>query len=137
MVQGNPDTNTPAMTTTEAELALKVSLTPSPLLFVADRKKGTFSKDKHEILFQRFKINYDKEDEIWKKGSVVYRKVRSSSSVYCLMLTRIDSSRTSKRSKKQHWRRNLFHRQTTKERKSLCQEHKWRRKERGKKKPGS
>jgi tRNA(His) 5'-end guanylyltransferase len=38
-------------------------------------KQGTFSKDKHEILFQRFKINYDKEDEVWKKGSVVYRKV--------------------------------------------------------------
>jgi tRNA(His) 5'-end guanylyltransferase len=38
-------------------------------------KQGTFSKDKHEILFQRFNINYDKEDEVWKKGSVVYRKV--------------------------------------------------------------
>lgn len=38
-------------------------------------KQGTFSKDKHEILFQKFKINYDKEDEVWKKGSVVYRKV--------------------------------------------------------------
>jgi hypothetical protein len=49
-------------------------------------KQGTFSKDKHEILFQRFKINYDKEDEIWKKGSVVYRKVRSISSVYWLVL---------------------------------------------------
>ncbi|THW03080.1 tRNAHis guanylyltransferase, partial [Aureobasidium pullulans] len=36
MVKGNPDTDTPAMTTTEAELALK----------------GTFSADKNEILFK-------------------------------------------------------------------------------------
>ncbi|OBW65622.1 MAG: Uncharacterized protein AUREO_010410 [Aureobasidium pullulans] len=54
MVKGNPDTDTPAMTTTEAELALK----------------GTFSADKNEILFKRFNINYNAEGEIWKKGSV-------------------------------------------------------------------
>ncbi|KAK6002929.1 hypothetical protein QM012_001679 [Aureobasidium pullulans] len=58
MVKGNPATETPPMTTTEAELALK----------------GTFSADKNEILFKRFNINYNAEDEIWKKGSVVYRK---------------------------------------------------------------
>ncbi|KAI4734190.1 tRNAHis guanylyltransferase [Aureobasidium sp. EXF-12298] len=65
MVKGNPDTDTSAMSPTEAELALK----------------GTFSKDKHEILFQKFKINYDKEDEIWKKGSVVYRKFEDKQTV--------------------------------------------------------
>ncbi|KAI5209597.1 tRNAHis guanylyltransferase [Aureobasidium subglaciale] len=58
MVKGNTATNTPAMTPTDAELALK----------------GTFSADKNEILFKKFNINYNAEDEIWKKGSVVYRK---------------------------------------------------------------
>jgi len=82
MVKGNPVTDTPAMTPTEAELALKVSLASLWLLFPADTKKGTFSKDKHEILFQKFKLNYDKEDEIWKKGSVVYRRVGSFSLSY-------------------------------------------------------
>ena len=32
--------------------------------------------DKHEILFSRFKINYNDEPEIFKKGSVLYREVR-------------------------------------------------------------
>ncbi|KAG9742893.1 hypothetical protein KCU86_g14500, partial [Aureobasidium melanogenum] len=58
MVKGNPATKTLPMTPTEAELALK----------------GTFSADKNEILFKKFNINYNAEDEIWKKGSVVYRK---------------------------------------------------------------
>ncbi|KAF3921658.1 hypothetical protein AA313_de0210041 [Arthrobotrys entomopaga] len=34
---------------------------------------GTLSKDKNEILFSRFGINYNNEREIFKKGSVVYR----------------------------------------------------------------
>ncbi|KAG9245716.1 tRNAHis guanylyltransferas-like protein Thg1 [Calycina marina] len=34
---------------------------------------GTLSADKNEILFSRFKINYNNEAEIWKKGSVVFR----------------------------------------------------------------
>ncbi|KAI5807678.1 tRNAHis guanylyltransferase-domain-containing protein [Peziza echinospora] len=33
---------------------------------------GTFSKDKHEILWQHG-INYSKEPEVWRKGSVVFR----------------------------------------------------------------
>ncbi|KAF3925236.1 hypothetical protein ABW20_dc0104882 [Dactylellina cionopaga] len=34
---------------------------------------GTVSKDKHEILFSRFGINYNNEEEMFKKGSIVYR----------------------------------------------------------------
>jgi tRNA(His) guanylyltransferase len=37
---------------------------------------GTFSKDKNEILFSRFGINYNNEPDIFKKGSVLYRDVR-------------------------------------------------------------
>ncbi|KAA8910122.1 putative tRNAHis guanylyltransferase Thg1 [Sphaerosporella brunnea] len=33
----------------------------------------TLSKDKHEILFSRFGINYNNEPEIFKKGSVLFR----------------------------------------------------------------
>ncbi|KAJ5767354.1 uncharacterized protein N7511_004970 [Penicillium nucicola] len=36
--------------------------------------KGTLSADKNEILFKRFGMNYNNEEEIYKKGSVVYRK---------------------------------------------------------------
>ncbi|KAH6711356.1 tRNAHis guanylyltransferas-like protein Thg1 [Leptodontidium sp. MPI-SDFR-AT-0119] len=34
---------------------------------------GSLSADKNEILFSRFKINYNNEPEIYKKGSVVFR----------------------------------------------------------------
>lgn len=34
---------------------------------------GTDSKDKNEILFSKFQINYNNEPEIFKKGSVVFR----------------------------------------------------------------
>jgi len=34
---------------------------------------GSLAADKHEILFSRFKINYNNEPEIYKKGSVVFR----------------------------------------------------------------
>ncbi|GAB1212375.1 hypothetical protein ATERTT37_001513 [Aspergillus terreus] len=36
--------------------------------------KGTVSSDKNEILFKRFGINYNNEEEIYKKGSVLYRQ---------------------------------------------------------------
>ncbi|OJJ74320.1 hypothetical protein ASPBRDRAFT_193048 [Aspergillus brasiliensis CBS 101740] len=36
--------------------------------------KGTLSSDKNEILFKRFGINYNNEEEIYKKGSVLYRQ---------------------------------------------------------------
>ena len=35
--------------------------------------KGTLAKDKNEILWSRFGVNYNAELEIFKKGSVVYR----------------------------------------------------------------
>ncbi|KAK6539381.1 tRNA-His guanylyltransferase, variant 2 [Orbilia ellipsospora] len=34
---------------------------------------GTLSRDKNEILYSRFGINYNNESEMFKKGSVVYR----------------------------------------------------------------
>ncbi|KAJ2904515.1 hypothetical protein MKZ38_007847 [Zalerion maritima] len=34
---------------------------------------GTFAKDKNEILFSQFGINYNNEPEMFKKGSVAYR----------------------------------------------------------------
>ena len=37
--------------------------------------KGTVSSDKNEILFSRFKINYNNEPDMFKKGSVVFRNV--------------------------------------------------------------
>ncbi|KAE8353749.1 Thg1 C terminal domain-containing protein [Aspergillus coremiiformis] len=36
--------------------------------------QGTVSSDKNEILFKRFDINYNNEEEIYKKGSVLYRQ---------------------------------------------------------------
>lgn len=44
------------------------------------------SADKNEILFKRFGINYNNEDEIYKKGSVLYRKVSSPSFPHTLAL---------------------------------------------------
>jgi tRNA(His) guanylyltransferase len=35
--------------------------------------KGTIAADKNEILFSRFKVNYNNEPEIFRKGSVVFR----------------------------------------------------------------
>eukprot|EP01027_Heterolobosea_sp_BB2_P017948 GEZU01025363.1.p1 GENE.GEZU01025363.1~~GEZU01025363.1.p1 ORF type:complete len:227 (+),score=31.98 GEZU01025363.1:44-724(+) len=35
---------------------------------------GTFSKDKHELLFSRFGINYNNIDPIYRKGTVLVRK---------------------------------------------------------------
>lgn len=37
--------------------------------------KGTVSSDKNEILFKRFGVNYNNEDEMFRKGSVVFRNV--------------------------------------------------------------
>ncbi|KAI9682266.1 MAG: tRNA-His guanylyltransferase [Caeruleum heppii] len=39
---------------------------------------GTLSADKNEILFKRFDINYNNEDEMFKKGSVVFRDYPST-----------------------------------------------------------
>jgi len=43
--------------------------------------KGTFSADKHELLFSRFSINYNNESEQFKKGTVLVReKVKETTS---------------------------------------------------------
>lgn len=39
-------------------------------------KQGTVSSDKNEILFSRYGINYNNEQEMYKKGSVLFREVR-------------------------------------------------------------
>jgi hypothetical protein len=52
------------------------------------------------------------------------------------MLTMINSSRTSKQSKDQYRITNLINRQMTNRRRSPCQKHKWKRKERENKRPG-
>ncbi|KAL5334890.1 tRNA guanylyltransferase [Aspergillus crustosus] len=36
--------------------------------------KGSVSSDKNEILFKRFGINYNNEEDIYKKGSVIFRQ---------------------------------------------------------------
>ena len=41
----------------------------------ANDVQGTLAKDKNEILFSRFGINYNNEPEMYKKGSVVFRDV--------------------------------------------------------------
>ena len=40
--------------------------------------QGTLASDKHEILFSEFKINYNNETDIFKKGSIIYRDVYQS-----------------------------------------------------------
>lgn len=38
-------------------------------------RQGTLAADKNEILFSRFKINYNNEPEMFKKGSIIFRDV--------------------------------------------------------------
>lgn len=40
------------------------------------RLKGTFAKDKHEILFSEFGINYNEIHEIFKKGTILIRMIQ-------------------------------------------------------------
>lgn len=57
--------------TTFWALVLKGGLTNAD---AEQRLCGTFSADKHEILFSDFKINYNNEPEIFKKGTILLRK---------------------------------------------------------------
>lgn len=41
-----------------------------------NKLKGTLSKDKNEILYSNFNINYNKIEEIYKKGSIIKRKMK-------------------------------------------------------------
>ncbi|KAI9264882.1 Thg1 C terminal domain-containing protein [Phascolomyces articulosus] len=43
--------------------------------------RGTFSKDKHEILFSNHDINYNTIEEIYKKGSVIIRQKTKVTSI--------------------------------------------------------
>ena len=62
-------------TTTEAHSTLRVPtfLLPSHCAILISCK-GTFAKDKHEILFSRFGINYNQLDARFRKGSVLVRE---------------------------------------------------------------
>ena len=42
---------------------------------VEEQLKGTLASDKNEILWLKFGVNYNDEEEIFKKGSVVFREV--------------------------------------------------------------
>ncbi|KAF3096553.1 tRNA-His guanylyltransferase [Orbilia oligospora] len=56
--------------TTFWALILKGGMTPQE----AEKElMGTLAKDKNEILWSRFGVNYNNEEEMFRKGSVVYR----------------------------------------------------------------
>lgn len=59
--------------TTFWNLVLKGGLTPAD---AEARLRGTVSSDKNEILFSQFGINYNKEPEMFKKGTVIYRDLQ-------------------------------------------------------------
>lgn len=42
------------------------------------RLKGTFSKDKHNILFDEFKMNYNDEPDVFKRGSILLHEYNST-----------------------------------------------------------
>ena len=37
--------------------------------------KGTLSKDKNELLFSKFSINYNNEPEVFRRGTIAFRQV--------------------------------------------------------------
>ena len=39
-----------------------------------ERLKGSFAKDKNEILFSEFGVNYNNEPEQFRKGTSIFRK---------------------------------------------------------------
>ena len=47
----------------------------SMVVFQLILKQGTVASEKHEILFSDFKINYNNEADLFKKGSIIYREV--------------------------------------------------------------
>jgi len=59
----------------EAEKELAVSFTRKICKDLLTEIQGSVAADKNEILFSRFKINYNNEPEMYKKGSVVFRDV--------------------------------------------------------------
>lgn len=65
-------------TATEAEKELKVSRYLRIFSWESTRtshfRQGTVASEKHEILFAKFKINYNNEAEMFKKGTLLYRQ---------------------------------------------------------------
>jgi len=59
---------------------------------VEEALKGTLTSDKNEILWARYGINYNDEQEIFRKGSVVFREVRSGSYLLERGMVIVDSS---------------------------------------------
>ena len=45
-----------------------------PCLPFQERLKGTLAKDKNEILFTEFGVNYNNEPEQFRKGTAIHRK---------------------------------------------------------------
>ena len=65
------------MDVSKAEERLKVfSFSDLSMLgFQLIMKQGTVASDKHEILYSEFKMNYNNEADVFKKGSIIYREV--------------------------------------------------------------
>ena len=66
-----------SMDATQAEERLKVfcSNGVSMVGFQLILMQGTIASEKNEILFSEFKINYNNEADMFKKGSIIYRDV--------------------------------------------------------------
>lgn len=43
-----------------------------------ERLKGTFSKDKNEILFNEYNINYNNIENVYKKGTIIFRNYQDN-----------------------------------------------------------
>lgn len=52
-----------------------------PMLITSLNFQGTFSKDKNEILFAQFGINYNSLPAMFRKGSILVRESEESVSV--------------------------------------------------------
>ena len=48
--------------------------------------KGTLSKDKNELLFSKFGINYNNEDPIFRKGTIILKKADDKSNMILMRL---------------------------------------------------
>ena len=45
------------------------------MAYVEVNLQGTVAAEKNEILFSQFGINYNNEDEMFRKGSIIFRDV--------------------------------------------------------------
>ncbi|KAI6250929.1 tRNA(His) guanylyltransferase [Erysiphe necator] len=71
---------------------------------------GTLAADKHEILFSRFKINYSKEPEIYKKGTIViYDPVESEDSSHSKNMTIAKSEKDNLEKEKHRYKLSILH----------------------------